>query len=90
MSNYNFELVLQVRDSFGNPTGKTKSFSTDKSDELNEFYIHNSHKKVREPKKDVDGKIIPRKPKKEKESTSKETTFEKFMAKKAKLPEKEE
>lgn len=37
-----FELVLQIRDSLGNPTGKTKSFSTDYADQLESFYLRNA------------------------------------------------
>lgn len=36
-----YELVIQVRDSLGNPTGKTKNISTDKADELDTFLQRN-------------------------------------------------
>lgn len=46
-----FELVIQVRDSQGNPTGKTKSFYTDKADELELFFNRNAGKGRKKKKK---------------------------------------
>lgn len=46
-----FELVIQVRDSQGNPTGKTKTFVTDKAEELELFYNRNSGKFKKKKKK---------------------------------------
>jgi hypothetical protein len=37
-----FELVIQVRDNKGNCTGKTKSFFTDDSKQLEELWIKNN------------------------------------------------
>jgi len=37
-----FELVLQVRNKQGEITGKTKSFSTDNSSDLERFFVRNS------------------------------------------------
>lgn len=53
-----FELVLQVRDNAGNPTGKTKSFVTDSPEELDRYFERNSGmKKVKnKKKKDVEVK----------------------------------
>ncbi len=48
-----FELVIQVRDSQGNPTGKTKSFVTNNPAELELFYNRNSGK-VKKKKKKAD------------------------------------
>lgn len=55
-----YEIVLQVRDHAGNPTGKTKSFVTDSHEELDRYYERNSGtKKVRnKKKKDVEVKKI--------------------------------
>lgn len=49
-----FELVLQVRDSLGNPTGKTKSLVTDSAEELDNFFLRNtgSTKKKEDKKTD--------------------------------------
>lgn len=40
-NNPRFELVIQIRDSLGNPTGKTKSITTDKAEELDTFLQRN-------------------------------------------------
>lgn len=39
--NAKFELVIQVRDRLGNPTGKTKSFTTDNAEQLDNFWERN-------------------------------------------------
>lgn len=39
--NAKFELVIQIRDRLGNPTGKTKSFKTDNAEELDNFWERN-------------------------------------------------
>lgn len=39
--NTKFELVIQIRDRLGNPTGKTKSFFTDDAEELEKFWERN-------------------------------------------------
>lgn len=53
-----FELVLQVRDLTGNPTGKTKVFATDKAEDLDGFLIRNTYvpndKKKKRPQKSGD------------------------------------
>ena len=36
-----FEIVVQVRDNLGNPTGKTKSFSSDEPEQIEDFYQRN-------------------------------------------------
>lgn len=47
-----FEIVIQVRDHAGNPTGKTKSFITDNSEELETWYNRNAgNKKQKNTKK---------------------------------------
>ena len=51
-----FELVLQVRDHNGNPTGKTKSFVTDQAEELERYYERNNGTKKVKKKKKVIGK----------------------------------
>ena len=43
-----FELVIALRDSMGNPTGKTKSFTTDFPDELDMFWLRNNTTKNKE------------------------------------------
>ncbi len=48
---YQFELVIQVRDAQGNPTGKTKSFLTNKADELETYYNRNSGRLKKKKKK---------------------------------------
>ena len=39
-----FELVLHVRNGFGVPTGKTKSFESAEGDKLCEWYEQNAHR----------------------------------------------
>lgn len=53
-----FELVLQIRDHNGHPTGKTKSFVTDNPEELETYYNRNSGKKKKKKKvvKEVEAK----------------------------------
>ena len=48
---YQFELVIQVRDAQGNPTGKTKSFLTNKAEELETYYNRNSGRLKKKKKK---------------------------------------
>lgn len=48
---YQFELVIQVRDAQGNPTGKTKSFLTNKAEELESYYNRNSGRLKKKKKK---------------------------------------
>jgi Tfp pilus assembly protein PilE len=48
---YQFELVIQVRDAQGNPTGKTKAFLTNKADELETYYNRNSGRLKKKKKK---------------------------------------
>lgn len=40
-----FEIVIQIRDGLGNPTGRTKFFGTDRADKLYDFWIRNAVKK---------------------------------------------
>ena len=47
-----FEIVLQVRDSKGNLTGKTKTFASDSAEKLAEFYSRNSTKPKRKRRTD--------------------------------------
>lgn len=57
-----FELVLQIRDHSGNPTGKTKSFVTDSAEELDRYYERNNGmKKVKSRKKKEDKKAVAEK-----------------------------
>ncbi len=57
-----FELVLQIRDHNGNPTGKTKSFVTDSAEELDRYYERNNGmKKVKSKKKKVEKKTDEKK-----------------------------
>lgn len=37
-----FELVIQLRDSVGNITGKTKSFTSDSAEEIETFWLKNN------------------------------------------------
>lgn len=46
-----FELVLQIRDNNGNPTGKTKSFITDNAEELDKYWQRNNGVKKGKKKK---------------------------------------
>lgn len=88
-SGFRFELTLHLRDHLGNPTGSLKNFATDNAYELADFWQQNTHKKMKQvQEKDADGNII-QKPKKKKEKTSKETTFEKFVEKKKKYKSEE-
>lgn len=49
------EVVLQVRDLEGNPTGKTRSFRTELPDRLSSWYEQNAfRKKVIKPKGSID------------------------------------
>lgn len=48
-----FELVLQIRDHNGNPTGKTKSFVCDSAEELDKYYERNNGSKKKKKKKIV-------------------------------------
>jgi len=41
---YTYEIVVQIRDAQGNPTGKTKSFSSDYPDKISNFW-HRMHGK---------------------------------------------
>lgn len=49
-TNRSFELVLQVRDSNGLPTGKTKSYDTDDAVKLHTFWVRNSPKMKKKKK----------------------------------------
>lgn len=57
-----FELVLQIRDHHGDPTGRTKSYKTDSPYKLWKFYMSNSHK----TKKKKRGERVPDKKEAEK------------------------
>lgn len=48
---HQFELVIQVRDAQGNPTGKTKSFVTNRAEELESYYNRNSGRLKKKKKK---------------------------------------
>lgn len=55
-----FELVMQIRDSQGNPTGKFKTFETDDASKLSEFWLRNKGKPKRKKKKQAQkGEYIP-------------------------------
>jgi len=43
----NFEIVLQVRNLKGEPTGRTKSYSSDSADEISGWYDQNKWKSMR-------------------------------------------
>ena len=51
-----FEIVLQVRDSLGAPKGKTISYSTDKSEDLEEFFQRNCYREKKVNTKDETGR----------------------------------
>jgi hypothetical protein len=57
-----FELVLQVRDNNGFPTGKTKSFITDSAEELDKWYERNSGTKKNKKKKKEENKAQEKQP----------------------------
>jgi len=49
-----FELVVQVKDIEGNPTGDTKSFVTNEASKLHQFWLRNSGKpKKKKKNKDI-------------------------------------
>lgn len=50
-SNNSFEIVLDVKDKEGNPTGIKKTFSTDDSFKLHQFWIRNSGTNKKKKKK---------------------------------------
>ena len=47
----NFEVTLQIKDKHGNPTGKTKTFSSAKSGEISNWYNKQQPHKKRSNKK---------------------------------------
>lgn len=53
----NLEITVQIRDKNGNPTGKTKSFSSEEGGKLSSFYEKQKFRKPRKRrnKKRVDG-----------------------------------
>ena len=48
-----FEIVLQIRDLAGNPTGRTQGYKTDNSTDLDEFYQRNCYRE-KKPNEQVD------------------------------------
>jgi hypothetical protein len=46
-----YEITIQIRDSLGNPTGKTKTYVSDKSDEIADFFNRNHIRKPHDKSK---------------------------------------
>lgn len=59
-----FEIEIVVRDLMGRPTGKTKTYSSDNADEIDDFWQRNCYK---EKKTDSNAKKPNRKNRKSKE-----------------------
>jgi hypothetical protein len=55
-----FEIVVQIRDAEGNPTGRTKSYSTDNPDKLAQFWNNMRGRPKRKKKKKTNHDKLPK------------------------------